>query len=346
MSMTGNKRAPIVLLVDDQAIVAEAIRRMLAEQPDVQFHHCSDVTLALPMARKVGPTVILQDLVMPDTDGFTLVRFFRNDPQTANIPIIVLSSKEDPRDKSRAFELGASDYLVKVPDKIELVARIRAHSRTFIAQAERDDAHRALEAVKAQLESSNAALQRLAILDPLTGLANRRCLDQVLDTEWRRCQREGAPLSVVLLDIDEFKKFNDSQGHLAGDECLKRVASVLRDGVRRPADLTARYGGEEFAIVLPNTPAVGALQVAETLRRMIEAAGIAHATSSIAPYVTASLGVASCLPDAGKSLAELFAAADAALYSAKSAGKNRCVAAAGSAGTGLDARRDPPPGAC
>jgi two-component system chemotaxis family response regulator WspR len=334
MSTTGNQRAPIVLLVDDQAIVAEAIRRMLAEQPDVQFHHCSDVTLALPMAREVGPTVILQDLVMPGADGFTLVRFFRNDPQTAHIPIIVLSSKEDPRDKSRAFELGASDYVVKVPDKVELVARIRAHSRTFIAQAERDDAHRALEAVKAQLETSNAALQRLAILDPLTGLANRRCLDQVLETEWRRCQRESVPLSFVLLDIDEFKKFNDSQGHLAGDECLKRVAMVLREAVRRPADLVARYGGEEFAIVLPNTHAEGALLVAETLRRMIEEARVAHATSSIAPFVTASVGVASSLPDGAKSLEGLIAQADAALYSAKSAGKNRCIAASPSIGPG------------
>jgi two-component system chemotaxis family response regulator WspR len=331
MSMTINKRTPIVLLVDDQAIVAEAIRRMLAEQPDVQFHHCSDVTLALPMARKVGPTVILQDLVMPDADGFTLVRFFRNDPQTANIPIIVLSSKEDPRDKSRAFELGATDYVVKVPDKVELVARIRAHSRTFIAQAERDDAYRALELIKAELEANNAALQRLAILDPLTGLANRRCLDQVLDTEWRRCQRERVPLSLALLDIDEFKKFNDSQGHQAGDECLKRVAQALRDGARRPADLAARYGGEEFAVVLPNTHAAGALQVAETLRSMIEDARIAHATSSIAPHVTASVGVASCTPEATLSLEALLAGADAALYKAKSAGKNRCAAA------------DPPP---
>jgi PleD family two-component response regulator len=123
----------IVLLVDDQAIVAEAIRRMLADQPDIKLHACTDVAQAVPLARAVKPTVILQDLVMPGVDGFTLVRFFRADPDTRGIPIIVLSSREDPRDKSRAFETGASDYLVKLPDNIELIARIRSHSRFFRA---------------------------------------------------------------------------------------------------------------------------------------------------------------------------------------------------------------------
>ena len=119
----------VVLLVDDQAIVAEALRLMLANQPDIELHVCSSGAAALSHARKLRPTVILQDLVMPEVDGFTLVRFFRADPDLAATPIIVLSSKEDPRDKSRAFEVGASDYLVKIPDKIELMARVRAHSR-------------------------------------------------------------------------------------------------------------------------------------------------------------------------------------------------------------------------
>ncbi|HMJ11863.1 MAG TPA: response regulator, partial [Polyangiaceae bacterium] len=138
--MAASSRSCTVLLVDDQAIVAEAIRRMLQDQPDMKLVTCSDATSALPKAREIRPTVILQDLVMPDVDGFTLVRFFRADPQTSAIPIIVLSSKDDARDKSRAFEVGASDYLVKIPDRIELIARVRAHSRSFLAQVERDEA--------------------------------------------------------------------------------------------------------------------------------------------------------------------------------------------------------------
>src|SRR6185295_538908 len=114
----------------------------------------------------VRPTVILQDLVMPEVDGFTLVRFFRADSDTANVPIIVLSSKDDPRDKSRAFETGANDYLVKVPDKVELVARVRAHSRSYVAHLERDEALAALQAVKIELEAKNAQLERLTTQDP------------------------------------------------------------------------------------------------------------------------------------------------------------------------------------
>jgi two-component system chemotaxis family response regulator WspR len=336
MTAIDKGRSPVVLLVDDQSIVAEAIRRMLADQPDIAFHHCADVALALPTARKVGPTVILQDLVMPDTDGFTLVRFFRSDPDTVNIPIIVLSSKESPRDKSRAFELGANDYLVKIPEQIELIARVRAHSRTFIAQCERDDAYKTLEAVKAELEVSNAKLQELTHLDGLTGLANRRCLDQVLDVEWRRCQRDRTPLSLILLDLDEFKKFNDSQGHQAGDVCLQRVAQALKVGPRRPADLVARYGGEEFAVVLPNTPSEGALQVAETLRTLVNELAIAHAASDVAKHVTMSLGVASCLPSADKTVHGLVAMADVALYEAKSSGRNRSMQGSAGARTPRD----------
>jgi two-component system chemotaxis family response regulator WspR len=315
-----------VLLVDDQAIVAEALRLMLANQPDIELHVCASAAQALPKARELRPTVILQDLVMPDVDGFTLVRFFRADPELAAVPIIVLSSKEDPRDKSRAFEIGASDYLVKIPDKIELIARVRAHSRSFLAQVERDEAYRALEALKYQLEVKNAELQRLSAVDGLTGLANRRRFDEALELECRRARREAAPLSLIMTDVDFFKKYNDAYGHQGGDECLRRVATVLAQGVRRPADLAARYGGEEFALILPQTSAEGAAIVAEMLRTGVAALNILHAGSSAAPHVTLSLGVASLAPDdpalEPKQLIEL---ADIALYSAKRGGRNRFV---------------------
>jgi two-component system chemotaxis family response regulator WspR len=320
-------RATVVLLVDDQPIVAEAIRRMLQDQPDIQLVACADAAVALPKAREIRPTVILQDLVMPDVDGFTLVRFFKADPATSAIPIIVLSSKEDARDKSRAFEVGASDYLVKIPDRIELIARVRAHSRSFLAQVERDEAYRALEALKRELETKNQELARLSLQDGLTGLANRRRLDETLDMEMRRAQRDKSMLSLLLTDVDFFKKYNDTYGHLAGDECLRQVASAIARCGRRPADLAARYGGEEFSVVLPDTPEEGACKVAEDIRSAVAELAIEHRSSEVARHVTLSLGVVTLEPEQELVAAELLRRADAALYAAKRAGRNRWVAA-------------------
>jgi two-component system chemotaxis family response regulator WspR len=322
LTANGPVQAAVVLLIDDQPIVAEALRRMLAEHREIEFHACTDVGLALQVARKVRPTVILQDLVMPDIDGFTLVQFFRADPHVSKVPIIVLSSREDPRDKSRAFQVGASDYLVKIPDKIELLARIQAHSRSFLAQRERDAAHEELKALKAQLELANAELHHLSTTDALTKLCNRRKLDVTLEEELRRCGREKVPLSFVLIDIDYFKRYNDRYGHPAGDECLRRVAEGLRSVVKRGGDLVARYGGEEFGVVLPNTPITGAITVAEALRQHIVSLAIPHEASDVASCVTLSLGIAGGIPETTDASA-LVSAADGALYEAKRQGRNR-----------------------
>jgi two-component system, chemotaxis family, response regulator WspR len=315
-----------VLLVDDQPIVGETIRRMLADQPDITYHYCSDPGQALPMAGQVRPTVILQDLVMPDVDGLMLVRFFRKSPVTSSIPIIVLSSKEHALDKSRAFTEGASDYLVKIPDKIELCARIRLHSDRFLAERERDEAYRALDALRRKLEESNAELQRLTHLDGLTGVANRRRFDEFLDAEWRRARRNGQPLSVALVDIDYFKRFNDTYGHQGGDECLRQVAGALAGAVRRGGDLMARYGGEEFAAVLPEVPHSGAITVAGSLHAAVLALALPHSASAVASQVTISVGVATLRPqDSPDDAKRLVALADEALYQAKNQGRNRFV---------------------
>lgn len=317
----------IVLLVDDQPMVAEAIRRMLVDEDDIDFHYCADSSDAVAQILELKPTIILQDLVMPEIDGLSLVKSYRENSETRNIPVIVLSTKEDPRDKSKAFNAGASDYLVKLPDKIELIARIRAHSKSYLAQQQRDEAFKSLREVRKQLEVSNQELQRLSCLDGLTGISNRRYFDDNLSQEWLRSSREGADMSLVMIDIDCFKPYNDNYGHQAGDKTLKEVANVIQESKQRPGDMAARYGGEEFVVVLPNTDKEGVKVIVETLFDNIKALNITHEHSTIADHVTISAGVATLKPTKTGKPAQLIELADKALYEAKQKGRNRYVVA-------------------
>lgn len=314
-----------VLLVDDQLIIVEAVRRMLSEQADIEFHYVTDATLAGQAAVQLQPTVILQDLVMPNIDGFALIKQYRDDEALRQVPVIVLSAKEDPKLKAHSFAVGANDYIVKLPDKLELLARVRYHSNAHISRLQRDQAFRFLRESQKQLADANIELQKLAALDGLTGIANRRRFDDVMRVEWQRGQRDRQPLSLLMCDIDFFKQYNDTYGHLSGDLCLKKAAAVLTEHLKRPADLAARYGGEEFAIVLPDTPLAGAITVAEECVRHLQNLAIAHSGSQHG-VVTMSIGVASILPSPESSTEELIATADKALYAAKNNGRNQAKA--------------------
>ena len=325
-----------VLLVDDQAMVAEGIRRMLETEDNIKFHYCPEPDKALEMAIEVKPSVILQDLVMPDVDGMTLMRFYRNHPETKRIPVIVLSSKEDAAIKRDAFNNGANDYLVKLPDPIELIARIKAHSSHFYMQLERDAAYKIMQDMQQQLEESNAELekrnielQRLSAQDGLTGIANRRSFDKFLDDEWRRALREneGSAIAVILIDIDYFKLYNDGYGHQSGDDCLIKVAQTLDKCVHRASDLMARYGGEEFVAVLVDTDEQGAATIAQQMHDVIQALALPHEYSKVDKCVTLSMGVASLVPNANATPEQLIAEADKALYAAKAQGRNRAIPA-------------------
>ncbi|MCO7521538.1 MULTISPECIES: PleD family two-component system response regulator [unclassified Pseudomonas] len=320
---TINESAAMVLLVDDQAMIGEAVRRGLAHEENIDFHFCADPHQAVAQAMRIKPTVILQDLIMPGLDGLTLVREYRNNPATQDIPIIVLSTKEDPLVKSAAFAAGANDYLVKLPDTIELVARIRYHSRSYLTLLQRDEAYRALRVSQQQLLDTNLMLQRLMNSDGLTGLSNRRHFDEYLELEWRRAMREQQQLSLLMIDVDFFKAFNDSFGHLAGDEALRQVAEAIRGCCSRPTDLPARYGGEEFALVLPNTSPGGARLIAEKLRQTIMALNIAHTVPEAASHLTVSIGLATLTPGVGSHCRQLISAADKGLYLAKNSGRNQ-----------------------
>jgi len=183
--------------------------------------------------------------------------------------------------------------------------------------------NRRLSETTRQLEEANRRLERLSTVDPLTGVANRRRFDEVLDLEWRRLARAERPLSLLLIDIDCFKAYNDTLGHLEGDRCLTRIGALLADGAHRAGDLVARYGGEEFAILLAGAGEDAALRVAESIRQDLEELGEPHPASAVADSVTASVGVATVVPKRGTLPIELIAAADEALYRAKRSGRNR-----------------------
>ena len=315
----------MVLLVDDQVMIAEAVRRALAEEPGIDFHFCVDPAQAVATAERIAPTVILQDLVMPSTDGLALVRDYRSRPLLHDVPVIVLSTREDAKTKSDAFAAGANDYLVKLPDRIELIARIRYHTRAYMSRLQRDEAYRALRESQRQLMDANLELQRLMNMDGLTGLNNRRRFDEYAQSEWRRAVRENIPLSVLIIDVDDFKRYNDTQGHLEGDRVLKSVATAIQSSCSRPADLSARFGGEEFAAVLPGTAAAGARHVGERILAAIDKLKIPHPASSTGATLTLSVGGAGIGPTGSSSLLEFIMRADKALYEAKCLGKNRVV---------------------
>jgi two-component system, chemotaxis family, response regulator WspR len=322
---TTDENSAMVLLVDDQAMIGEAVRRGLANEDNIDFHFCADPHQAVAQAVMIRPTVILQDLVMPGLDGLSLVRAYRNTPEIRDVPIIVLSTKEEPLIKSAAFAAGANDYLVKLPDNIELVARIRYHSRSYMTLLQRDEAYRALRVSQQQLLDTNLVLQRLMNSDGLTGLSNRRHFDEYLELEWRRAIRDQLQISLLMIDVDFFKAYNDSFGHLEGDEALRKVAGAIRDVCSRPSDLPARYGGEEFALVLPNTSPGGARLLAEKLRQTVAALVIPHNSPDPDSRLTISIGLATITPQAGTSSRQLILDADKGLYVAKNNGRNQVV---------------------
>lgn len=260
---------------------------------------------------------------MPRKNGLDLLKEIRKTAELSATPVIFLTARSGMEARIESLDAGADDYISKPCDERELLARVRNLLRSHAAEQQLALLNRQLQEQKQQLETANQALQYLATYDSLTELKNRRCLNEYLDTEWRRLAREEAPLSLIMCDIDYFKLYNDTYGHQAGDECLRQVAGVLRSSLKRPADLVARYGGEEFVVVLPNTDIEGATRVAEFIRAEVQGLQIIHAKSAVSQYVTLSLGVAWCIPAPHKPPETLIAIADEYLYRAKNEGRDR-----------------------
>lgn len=257
---------------------------------------------ALELCQQNPPDLVLLDIVMSDMDGFAVCARLKADPATQHVTVIFLTAEHDPQQETRGLELGAVDFITKPINPAIVQARVRT---------------------QLNLKHQNDILRNLVYLDGLTGVYNRRYFDQQIALELARVQRGHTPLSVIMLDIDYFKRYNDQYGHLAGDDCLRLLATSLKNELKRSTDLVARYGGEEFASILPDTDLDGALHIASALEQKVRALQIPHAGSEMASCVTISLGVASRLAAANATLAELLAHADAQLYKAQHSGRGR-----------------------
>lgn len=306
-----------VLVVEDSKVTLKVLCNFLERMGINQLLTAETGSDAIELYRKERPDIILLDAQLPDIDGFEIAKKIRatekNDDWTA---IIFLTSMTKDTDLARGIEVGGDDYLLKPVSEVVLHAKVLAMQRLVEMQ-------RSLVYVTQQLNAANKELQRLSTTDGLTGIPNRRMFDELSVREWRRCERMKKPIALVMLDIDNFKLFNDQYGHQAGDDCLRSVAVQVARAAPRATDLAARYGGEEFVLVLGETDADGARWVADNVRQHVSELGILHATPS--RRVTISCGVSAVLPQSGLSFETLLRSADRALYQAKAEGRDKVV---------------------
>ena len=289
-----------ILVVDDERINLELLVNLLSG--DYQVLVAKNGRMALSVMDKNMPDLILLDIMMPEMDGYEVCRRLKENHETRDIPVIFLTARQDAESEARGFELGAVDYITKPFHGSTVRARVRTHLR---------------------LKRKADLLEQLAFVDGLTEIPNRRSFENMLEREWGAALRRGESISLVMIDVDMFKQYNDHYGHGAGDDCLSRVARALSRTLSRKGDFVARYGGEEFVAVLPGTGQSGAETIAEQLRAAVEALGIPHAKSLVTSSVTVSLGVATLTPGPGLKPDALKEAADRMLYEAKSEGRNR-----------------------
>lgn len=321
-----------ILIVDDQPLNCRLLQTMLgcAGYPDVIAANSGAEALKLLTghAAEQPPAIdlVFLDIMMPGMNGIDVVKAIRQEQRLALLPVIMATALDEEASLEAAFAAGATDYLTKPFRPIELRARVISALAIAKEIREREQRERELKDVTLKLEEMNRSLHMLSILDGLTGIPNRRQFNDVLDREVRRARRTAhvgekrGEVAVLMIDIDFFKQFNDTYGHLVGDEALRAVASALKRCMKRPGDVAARFGGEEFACVLPDTDALGATIVAEDIRRRVEWLDIEHSKSQVSKHLSVSIGIAA---GPGRSDAELLRAADEALYQAKHEGRNR-----------------------
>ncbi len=299
------KVRPKLLVVDDQRINILVLNELFRN--DCEVFMATNGEQALQICRAQLPDLVLLDVQMDGIDGFEVCRRLKADAESRNIPVIFITAQGGEADEVRGLQLGAVDFIAKPINPVIVRARVQTHLT---------------------LKLQSDLLRSMALFDGLTGVPNRRKFDEQLVRDWRQSQREQTALSVILIDVDHFKRYNDHYGHQAGDAALQAVARVLDGTLKRPHDLLARYGGEEFVGVLPNTGLSEAVELAERMQTEVRALNLEHVGSPEAQVVTISLGVATVVARSDLAPQALVEAADQQLYAAKQAGRARVCAAA------------------
>ena len=295
---------PKLLVVDDQAINIQVMYQAFAGS--YQVFMATSGAQALALCKSNPPDLVLLDVVMPEMDGFDVCARLKADDLTSHIPVIFVTAHSDAEQETRGLNLGAVDFIAKPINPDVVRARVKTHLT---------------------LKFQSDLLRKLVFLDGLTGVFNRRYFDQQIVTEWGRATRNNLPLSVILIDVDHFKRFNDRYGHQAGDDALRQTAHVLKTCLRRPADLVARYGGEEFACILPETSYDDAVGLAQELERQVRNQTLELDNPNIQASVTISAGLATRESLATGDVPALIGLADQLLYQAKAAGRARICSA-------------------
>lgn len=293
-----------ILIVDDMPINILTLGEVLRSRYDIVVAVNGSKALSIAQSDQ-SPDLILLDIEMPDMDGWQVCRHLKTTEKTRNIPVIFITGHDEVSEVMAGFESGAVDYISK-PFNISVVqARVQTHL---------------------ELKKQRDLLEQLASVDALTGIPNRRMFDEYFAREWRRSMRSASPISLIFMDVDFFKTYNDNYGHAEGDRCLENIAAILKHTLKRVTDFVARYGGEEFVAVLPEMNLDEAVEMAESMRKNIANSNIPHAYSEVADRITLSLGVSSVIPVVDILPEDLIKAADAALYIAKDNGRNQVSA--------------------
>jgi diguanylate cyclase (GGDEF)-like protein len=291
---------PKLLVVDDQPINIQVMYQAFAGE--YQVFMATSGEQALSICKNNPPDLILLDVVMPGMDGFEVCTRLKSDETLRHIPIIFVTAHTDAAQETHGLTVGAVDFIAKPVNPDVVRARVKTHLT---------------------LKFQSDLLRKLVFLDGLSGVFNRRYFDQQIAIEWARSVRSNSPLSILLVDVDYFKLYNDRYGHQAGDDALRMIAVTLKSGLRRPADLVARYGGEEFACVLPDTSFEDAMSLAKDLEEKIRAAAIPHEKSTVDKVITISAGLATREGNTDGDAPALIGLADNLLYVAKQSGRGR-----------------------
>ncbi len=300
MNLLNSERDFSILIVDDEKSNIDVLSGIL--RPHYKVYIAKSGTEAVKRAKANKPDLILLDIIMPEMDGFEVLSIMKEDDATRDIPIIFITGLNSVNDEERGFFLGAVDYITKPFNHSIVKARVKNHL---------------------QIVKQMRTIERLGLIDALTEIPNRRSFNSKLKSSWETAVKTNSPISLIAIDVDDFKKYNDKYGHPQGDALLFNIAQVMKKSLFRGTDFIARIGGEEFSVLLPNTDLQGAVEIAKRIHCNVNKTKICNSRDNTISSCTVSIGVSSFCPDEDSEIKVLVERADELLYTAKANGKNR-----------------------